>query len=124
MFLGAQYHDAIKNVGPESMLAAIAQQALGGYGMPIVSITFAVSCLATATVLAALFVDFLKEDITGGRLSRPLAIVATMGVTFGLSLLGFQSIRIVLGTVLTWIYPFLVLYTVVSIILKLRRREG
>lgn len=115
LFLGAAYSTVIAHVEPEFMLSTIAHEALGSYGMPVVGLTLAVSCLATATVLATLFVDFLKDDICQGRLARPVGIGLTLTVTFVVSLFGFQSIRTALGAILSWTYPFLVVYTLVSI---------
>jgi LIVCS family branched-chain amino acid:cation transporter len=123
LFLGASYHAVIASIEPEFMLATIAQEALGNYGMPVVGLTLAVSCLATATVLATLFVDFLKEDICQNRLSRPVGISLTLVVTFVVSLFGFQSIRTALGAILSWTYPFLVVYTLVSIYSCLRQSQ-
>jgi LIVCS family branched-chain amino acid:cation transporter len=113
--LGSNYSILLSNIDPEFMLAAIAKTALGDYGMPLVSLTLAVSCLATATVLATLFVDFLQEDICRSKLSRPWSITISMAITFFVSLFGFQTIREILGSILTWIYPFLVAYTLWSI---------
>jgi len=127
VMLGAEYAPYLKGVAPESLLVEIARHALGQYSMPIVAFTLAVSCLATATVLTTLVVDFLQEDISRNRLTRPQSIGITLSATFGMSLLGFQSICAFLGTALTWIYPFLVIYSITRIIRKtiwLKRAES
>ncbi|MBY0280840.1 MAG: branched-chain amino acid transport system II carrier protein [Alphaproteobacteria bacterium] len=118
IMLGAEYAPYLKNIPPESMLVEIARHALGHYAMPIVAATLAVSCLATATVLTTLAVDFLQEDISRNYLNRAQSIVIILAVTLGISLLGFQSICSFLGTALTWIYPFLVVYALVQIFRK------
>lgn len=116
--LGAKYAASLQTVAPEAMLVEIAKQALGYYAMPIVGFTLAISCLATATVLTTLFVDFIKDDISHGRLSRPQAIFLTLGLSFVMSLLGFKTICQVLGTVLELIYPLLVVFAIIQIVRK------
>ena len=116
--LGAKYAPYLQSTPPESMLVEIAKHTLGTYGMPIVAFTLAISCLATATVLTTLFVDFLQEDISRNHLTRPQSIIITLILTFGMSLLGFQTICQFLGTILEWIYPLLVVYAVIQILRK------
>ena len=113
--LGAKYAPYLQTTAPESMLVEIANHALGRYAVPFVAFTLAVSCLATATVLTTLFVDFLQEEISCNRLSRPQSIIVTLILTFGMSLLGFQVICQWLGATLEWIYPLLVVYAILQI---------
>ncbi|MCX7338344.1 MAG: branched-chain amino acid transport system II carrier protein [Alphaproteobacteria bacterium] len=120
VMLGAKYAPYLHGVPPESMLAEIAKHALGHYATPVIAMVLAVSCLATATVVATLFADFLTDDISSNRLSRPQSIVLTLVTTFGMSLLGFQTICSWLGAILSWIYPLLVVYAIMQIIRKLR----
>ena len=61
--LGAKYAPELMGVPPESLLAVISRQALGDMALPIVSLTMAVACLATAVILTLLFVEFLHEDV-------------------------------------------------------------
>ncbi|MBY0461556.1 MAG: branched-chain amino acid transport system II carrier protein [Alphaproteobacteria bacterium] len=118
IMLGAEYAPFLKNIPPESMLVEIARHALGHYAVPIVAVTLAISCLATATVLTTLAVDFLQDDISKNRLNRSQSIVIILTVALAMSMLGFQSICSFLGTALAWIYPFLVVYALVQIIRK------
>lgn len=113
--LGAKYAPFLKTVAPESMLVEIAKQALGHYAMPIVAFILAISCLATAVVLATLFTDFLQTDISHNKLTRPQSIIVTLGLSFGMSLFGFQAICCGLGSILEWTYPLLVVYAILQI---------
>jgi LIVCS family branched-chain amino acid:cation transporter len=118
--LGHLYSPFLVNVPQESMLAVIAQQTLGTYAVPFIAVTLAVSCLATATILAALFADFVKEDICKNKISRPHAIIFTVLASFALSLFGFETICNWLGYILEWIYPFLVAFSVYQLVNKFR----
>lgn len=118
ILLGAKFAPDLKDIAPESILVVIAHKTLGYYSIPVVAITLAVSCLATATVLTALFVEFLQEDISKNKLSRPQAIIITLLVAYGLSLLGFKTICMWLGTILEWIYPLLVVFAVFQVFKK------
>lgn len=109
MTLGAAYAPHLTTASPEALLAAIAGLTMGKYALIIVSITLATSCLATAVILANLFVAFLREDIAEKRLNitmtNSLSIIATLIATFIVAQLGFAKICTVLGTVLELTYP-------------------
>jgi branched-subunit amino acid permease len=102
------------------MLAAIAQKTFGHYAVPFIAVTLAVSCLATATILAALFADFVKEDICQNKISRPHAILFTVITSFSLSLLGFETICNWLGYILERIYPFLMAFSIYQLASKFK----
>lgn len=110
--LGAAYAPHLHEAQPESLLAAIGGLTLGSHALSIVSITLAVSCLATAVILATLFMSFLKEDIAekrlNVRLSNGMSIAITIGITFVIAQLGFSKICSLLGTVLEVAYPALI----------------
>lgn len=117
--LGAKYAPLLATVPPEAMLAMIAQDTLGQYAMPIISLTMAVACLATAVILSTLFVDFLREDVFREKITRPQSIFLSLGVTFGMSLLGFAKICELLGTILEVAYPALIALAMTNICNKL-----
>lgn len=115
VLLGAKYAPSLTNIAKESYLMVIAKESMGSIAVAFVAVTLTVSCLATSTITASLFADFLEKDITRNRLNRKQSIVITMIVSYALSLLGFQGICAFLGQILEWIYPFLMLYAVIQI---------
>lgn len=117
--LGAKHATLLDTVPPETMLAVIAQDTLGQYAMPIISLTMAVACLATAVILSTLFVDFLRDDVLKEKITRPQSIFISLGITFGISLLGFAKICEFLGTILEVAYPALIALAITNICNKL-----
>lgn len=111
------------NTQPEQLLVAIGGQALGYFAKPVIAVILAVGCLATAVILSTLFVDFLQKDVMQDRLERPQAILATMAITFTISLLGFSKLMTLLGTVLDVAYPALIALAVMNIVDKLMPRR-
>lgn len=117
--LGARYASLLTTVQPEAMLVVIAQYALGTYALPIISLTMVVACLATAVILATLFVDFLHGDIMQQKMTSPQSIFLSLGITFCVSLLGFSRICEFLGTILEVAYPALIVLAITNICNKL-----
>ncbi len=115
VILGARYGHILANAPKEALLTIVAQQTLGSYAVPFIAFTLAVSCLATATILATLFADFLQHDIARDKISRPYAIAITIATSYAMSLLGFQGICVLLGTILEWVYPLLIIYAIFQI---------
>ncbi len=118
VILGARYANDLQGIPAEQLLAAIAGYTMGEFAIPIISITIALACLTTATVLTMLWADFLSVDITKGRLPRHPAIIITLGIALLVSFQGFESIRGFLGTILQVAYPALITLALASIIKK------
>ncbi len=118
MALGAHYAADLVSLAQEQYLAAIAQRALGDYAVPIVSITLAVSCLTTATLLTTMWTDFLYKDILKEQVNRHLCLVASVCAAFAMSLLGFAKIMHFLGSILEWLYPLMIVYAIYKLFEK------
>lgn len=107
--LGASFAPHLNDASPEALLAAIGGVTLGQHALFIVSITLAVSCLATAVILANLFIEFVRVDVCEKRfnmkLSHHLITIVTIIVTFGVAQLGFERICGLLGAILVFMYP-------------------
>jgi LIVCS family branched-chain amino acid:cation transporter len=118
MSLGAHYSQYLVGLEPEQYLAAISQKALGNYALPIVSLTLAVSCMATATLLTTMWTDFLQKDIMRRTEKRKMYLVISLVIAFAMSLLGFKKIMIFLGSILEWLYPLMIIYAVYKLVDK------
>lgn len=117
--LGAKYSSLLTSVQAEAMLVVIAQHTLGQYALPVIGFTMTVACLATAVILSTLFVDFLRDDVCRGHITRPQSILLSLGITFGVSLLGFAKICELLGIILEIAYPALIALAITNICNKL-----
>lgn len=118
MALGAHYASSLSGLAQEQYLAAISQQALGTYALPIVSITLAASCMATATLLTTMWTDFLYIDILKKQFNRRTCLILSIGIAFAMSLLGFSKIMNFLASILEWLYPLMIIYAVYKLIDK------
>jgi LIVCS family branched-chain amino acid:cation transporter len=119
VLLGAMYAPHLANVPPTEILGYIATQTLGSWAAPIVSCAVLLACLTTAIVLASLFADFLKNEITKQRISTRWSLGITLLITFCISTLQFSGIMRFICPILELIYPALIVLTVVSIFHKL-----
>lgn len=117
--LGAIYAPQLAAVPPHEMLAFVAEASLGSMAAPVVCIAVMLACLTTGMVLASLFADFLKKEISHDKLNFPTALGITLAIAFVISTLEFSGIARILGPVLETIYPALIVLTVVGIFHKL-----
>lgn len=119
VYLGAFYSEQLQGVNAEQLLAAIAGHTMGPLAIPVASITIAMACLTTAAVLAMLFAEFLNEDMAQGKIGSHLSVILTLVVSYFVSLVGFDSLRAILGTALQVVYPALIVLTIGNITHKL-----
>ena len=117
--LGGLYAVELADVPATEMLNVIAQQALGPMAAPILSGTVILACLTTGVVLASLFADFLRKDISKNKISPAAAMAVTLAISFVISTLEFSGIASFLGPILETIYPALIVLTLVNIANKL-----
>jgi LIVCS family branched-chain amino acid:cation transporter len=115
VMLAASYGPQIQGIPSECLLAEISGLILGHFSMYIVSFTIAISCLATSTILTKLFVEFLSKEILKNKVSYHASLVITLIISFFGSLLGFRSIVTWIAVILTWLYPFLIIYALFKI---------
>ena len=119
VLLGTMYAPLLTNIPPQEMLGFIAKQALGPFAAPIVSIAVVLACLTTAIVLASLFSDFLKSEISRNKLPTSVTLLTTLTIAFCISTLQFSGIMAFIAPILEFTYPALIVLTVVSIFHKL-----
>ncbi|MFI4983848.1 MAG: branched-chain amino acid transport system II carrier protein [Rickettsiales bacterium] len=115
--LGAHYSAELKDAQPEQYLPMITNLTLGKYATLILAVTMFLACLTTAASLSRLFADFLQKDLSKNKLSWPVAIVITLVLSYSLSLIGFAAISTILGEILRYVYPALIVLTI-ALILK------
>ncbi len=119
VLLGAVYAKELTHVPPQEMLGYVAQASLGNWAAPIVASAVVLACLTTALVLASLFADFLKKEVTKDKINNSLAIGTTLAIAFFTSTLEFSGIARIIGPILEAIYPALIVLTILSILHKL-----
>jgi LIVCS family branched-chain amino acid:cation transporter len=116
--LGAHYSHLLHGLKPEQYLATIANVSLGKNATLIFAFTMFLACLTTASTLSRLFAEFLWNDISRERISWNMSVFVTIALSFVLSLTGFSTIAKILGAILTYIYPALIVFAISSLFSK------
>lgn len=115
VYLGATFSEELGKNAPEQFLSVIAYLTLGNFGGRVVTVAIILSCLTTIVALTTVFTDFLYEQIFKKRLQRTACLGLTIFGTFLMSNLGFSGIMAFLSPILFYLYPLLILLTVVNI---------
>ncbi|HUX78670.1 MAG TPA: branched-chain amino acid transport system II carrier protein [Alphaproteobacteria bacterium] len=115
VYLGATFSEELDKNMPEQFLSVVAYLTLGNLGGRIVTVAIILSCLTTIVALTTVFTDFLYEQIFNKRLSRMICLAVTISGTFLMSNLGFSGIMAFLTPILSYLYPLLILLTVINI---------
>jgi LIVCS family branched-chain amino acid:cation transporter len=115
VLLGWIYSSQLVGVAPQEMLGMIALESLGAIAAPCVCLAVLFACLTTAIVLASLFADFLRSEITQDKMGSKAALCITLAIGFCVSTFDFAGIARFLGPILEIVYPALIALTVVNI---------
>ncbi|MBS0624900.1 MAG: branched-chain amino acid transport system II carrier protein [Verrucomicrobia bacterium] len=119
VLMGAMYAPELASIPPQEMLGYVAQRALGPLAAPIVCASVILACLTTAVVLASLFADFFKKEITKEKFSDSAALFCTLAFAFFTSTLEFSGIARIIGPILEILYPALITLALLGIFHKL-----
>lgn len=119
VLLGWIYSPLLMHTAPQEMLGIIAIESLGPIAAPCVCLAVLFACLTTAIVLASLFADFFRNEVTKDKIGNKQALFITLGIGFVVSTFDFAGIAKFLGPVLETIYPALIALTLVNIANKL-----
>jgi LIVCS family branched-chain amino acid:cation transporter len=115
VLLGWMYAPLLQDALPQEMLGHIAVAALGPLAAPCVCIAVVLACLTTAIVLASLFADFLRQEVTKNQISHQQSLAITLAISFLVSTLDFAGIAAFLGPILEFVYPALIVLSLVNI---------
>lgn len=113
--LAARYSDVLAAVAPAQLLGAIAIEVLGGYAGLVVCLAVCLACLTTALSLTGIFARYLADDLFRGKVSYLTALLLTVAISFGISLLEFDGIVAFLAPILSFCYPGLIALTAYNI---------
>lgn len=113
--LGSFYAPSLQGVMPQELLGHIAIQTLGRMGAPCLCIAVVLACFTTAVVLTSLFADFLHKEVLKEKLNHRFSLGVTLLIGLVVSSFGFSGIAKYLGPLVEFIYPGLIMLTVVNI---------
>jgi LIVCS family branched-chain amino acid:cation transporter len=103
------------SIAPEDLLQAISIKILGPWGGIIAAITVFLACLTTAISLAAVFSNYLRQDLFKSRISPTVSLILTLGITAAITNLGFSGILRIMGPILEILYPALIVLCLLNI---------
>ena len=117
--VAALHSTTLAGVAPDMLLGTVALEVLGPSAGIVTCLAVVMACLTTAIALAAVFSEFLQQEVLQNKVSYLQALLATLIVTFFMSTLGFGGIFKVLGPIVQVLYPALLLLSLVNIAHKL-----
>jgi LIVCS family branched-chain amino acid:cation transporter len=123
VYLGATFASDLGQNPPEQFLSIIAHLTLGDSAGRIVTVAIILSCLTTIVALTTVFTDFLFEKIVKKRIKRLMCLAMTVSATFLISNFGFSGIVSFLSPILSYLYPLLILLTIINITVRFWQKE-
>lgn len=120
-FLAARHSADITATSPDLLLGALITKILGAQAGIFTSLIIALACLTTAIALAATLSEFLQKTLFRHRISYIQALLLTLSITYGVSILEFNGIAALLTPILQFAYPVLIVLTLFNLFYQLYR---
>lgn len=114
-WISAHHSWTFGDVAPEDLLQRIAIQVLGPFGGFVSAAAVFLACLTTAISLAAVFSQYLKQDLLRNKAGGGASLGITLMVTAAIANLGFSGIVKLWGPLLEILYPALIVLCILNI---------
>lgn len=119
-YVGAYHGPAVRgDGGSEEMVRAVSVATLGPIGGLVACVAVGLACLTTAISLTVVCSNFLQKDVLKGKGGYLLPVLITLGLSFIISNLGFTGIAALIGPILRYLHPALILLCLLNIAHKL-----
>lgn len=119
MLLALFHADALKQIPATDIITAVSTLVLGQIGGLFIGICVAFACLVTSIALINICSDYFYTKIFVGRLARPLCLLFTIGFIYVRTITDFDNIMSLALPLLKWLYPCLIGYCLVSIMINM-----
>lgn len=117
--VAALHSTTLAGVKADMLLGTVALEVLGPSAGIVTCLAVIMACLTTAIALAAVFSEFLQQEVLRNKISYVQSLVLTLVVTFAMSTLEFDGILKVLVPVVQGLYPALLILSLVNIAHKI-----
>lgn len=117
--VAALHSTTLAGVKADMLLGTVALEVLGPSAGIVTCLAVIMACLTTAIALAAVFSEFLQQEVLRSKISYVQSLVLTLVVTFAMSTLEFDGILKVLVPVVQGLYPALLILSLVNIAHKI-----
>lgn len=118
-FIAAYNTQVLKSISADEMLGTLSRHILGSYAGFIATLSVALACITTAMALAAVFAEFLHNDISQGKIGYTPSLVITLVIAFLVSTLHFTGIASFLYPILQICYPAMIVLSCANLAYKL-----
>ena len=127
-FTVASHHaEVLQECPKELLLIQVSQHLLGEYAGVGVACMVGLACLTTSIALSAIVADFVRQDLLKNRFSYEAVLAGILITALGVAVQEFTGIEALLGPVVTFLYPFLILlciYNCLRVYLKNRESDA
>lgn len=121
IYLSIRYHNDIIGVDPDILFITIAESGMGHVAAVLVGLTIVVSCLTTAIAVISAWTEFLMSYIVGRyKISQNTVLFASLAVTLTIAEIGLSGILNMLEPLLMYVYPVIILITLLNIYVDVR----
>jgi LIVCS family branched-chain amino acid:cation transporter len=117
--VAAFYKSHIQNVADAELFSALAELILGSKLGILAGITVAISCLATAVALTAVFAEYLRKEVLQSKVPYIVTLLVTVCITGAMTNLDFKGIMQMLAPVVVLAYPALIVLALCNVANKL-----
>lgn len=116
IFVGYANSEFLADVSRDRLLAVIGQKLFLEKFQGVVFLIITLSVLSTSIALSLVFSDYLRHTVFNNQLGHKSCLFMAVGISFLLSILGFNKLSILISFATSILYPLLLLITSVAFV--------
>jgi branched-chain amino acid:cation transporter, LIVCS family len=115
----ASYHaESLIAVPNDQLLAHLSKLLLGPYAGVVAAGAISLACFTTSVALTVVYANFIRDIFGRYSLQQRHAVIITVGISFGMSILGFEGITAFTTPLLGVLYPALIILIAARVVQK------
>lgn len=118
MLVALHHAAALQGIETSQMIVVVSEIVLGKFGSIFVGACVTFACLVTATALTEVTTEFFYDHVVNKKVPRLVCLLVTLITFYIVSIMGFAWIMKVALPLLEVLYPALILYCIIKIVIK------
>lgn len=116
--VGYVYEEILSTASKDQLLAVIGRSLFNEHAQFIIFIVITLSVLSTSMALTLVFSEYLRKTIFKEKVDSKICLLISIGVSFLMSIIGFEKLAVLISHGMSVLYPLLLLVTLVAFIKK------
>jgi branched-chain amino acid:cation transporter, LIVCS family len=123
IYVGGVNADLLWNIPRDQILAGLGKAMFADKYHFIIFTVITLSCLTTSVALSLVYSNYIRITLFKEKIGHKGCLAISVLISYGFSVIGFESLAVLISYAMTTLYPFLLITTFASLVKKLYQKK-